>query len=112
MKKNILLIASLALAFTALPLAAQSAGNGKGPKNPNPPANCDGSNCKGGICPNDGTGRGPNPNPGTPRGPKDGFGPGSGNCQGSGTCDGTGKGQGKGNGQCQGQGQQKRAGQK
>ena len=112
MKKNLLLIAGLALAFTTLPLAAQSAGNGKGPKNPNPPANCDGSNCKGGICPNDGTGRGPNPNPGTPRGPKDGFGPGSGNCQGSGTCDGTGKGQGKGNGQCQGQGQQKRAGQK
>ena len=75
MKKNILLIAGLALAFTALPLAAQSAGNGKG-KNPNPPANCDGSNCKGGTCPNDGTGRGPNPNLGTPRGQKDGFGPG------------------------------------
>ena len=113
MKKNLFLIAGLALAFTTLPLAAQSAGNGKG-KNPNPPANCDGSNCTGGICPNDGTGRGPNPNPGTPRGPRDGYGPGSGNCTGGGYCQGGGQGlqqrarQGQGNGQ----GQQKRAGQK
>ena len=113
MKKNLLLIAGLALAFTTLPLAAQSAGNGKG-KNPNPPANCDGSNCKGGICPNDGTGRGPNPNPGTPRGPRDGYGPGSGNCTGGGYCQGGGQGlqQRARQGQCNGQGQQKRAGQK
>ena len=57
MKKHLLLIAGLALAFTTLPLAAQSAGNGKGPKNPNPPANCDGSNGKG-SCLYDGQGRG------------------------------------------------------
>ena len=98
MKKNLLLIAGLALAFTTLPLAAQSAGNGKG------------------YCVNGGQGRGPNPNPGTPRGPKDGYGPGSGNCQGAGYCQGGGQGlqqrararQGQGNGQ----GLQKRAGQK
>ena len=113
MKKNLLLIAGLALAFTTLPLAAQSAGNGKGPKNPNPPANCDGNIGKG-YCVNGGQGRGPNPNPGTPRGPKDGYGPGSGNCTGGGYCQGGGQGlqqrarQGQGNGQ----GQQKRAGQK
>ena len=93
MKKNILLIAGLALAFTTLPLAAQSTGGGKGPKTP--PANCDGA-----AWPNPGQGRGPNPNPGTPRGPGPGYGQGSGNCTGSGYCDGT------------GQGQRKRAGQK
>ena len=110
MKKNILIIASLALAFTALPLAAQSVGNGKGPKAP--PANCEGSNC-----PNP-NGRGPNPNPGGPRGPRDGYGPGSPNCQGGGYCPGGGQGlqkrerarQGQGNGQ--GQGWRNRAGQK
>jgi hypothetical protein len=112
MKKNLLLIASLALAFTTLPLVAQSNGGGKGGKDKTPPANCDK------VCPNPGEGRGPNPNPGTPRGPGPGYGQGSGNCQGSGYCDGAGQGQqkrarqGQGSGQGQGQGQQKRAGQK